>query len=392
MNGDEEQNENAPVDEQRLDQPEAVPEQIEASAEQPAGQQDGAPAVKPEPVRPKGPHIPLPGSLQEIVGALLFASETPLTVGDLRSCVRGVAPEEGDDPDVMSVYQSCTTREIEQALRGLEKELERSGCGFVLVCAGGAYRLQTASQCGRYVRALLKLDRPNRLSRAALETLAIIAYRQPITKAEIEQIRGVAVDTIVKSLVDLQLVRLVGRSELPGHPFLYGTSPLFLEHFGLASLSELNEIDPTLQRSNPRERAKLFVKEKKPDQPTLEDAAKEAAAAKEGDVAEKAAAPEGDAPAGENAEGLAEGEAAEEEAPRERVAFRPDDEEEFVDDAPDAFDDDEPLVDDEDGDDESLVDDEEDDDDESLVDDDEDDDSDDDDGDTAEGDDDEEDV
>ena len=391
MNGDEEQNENAPVDEQRLDPPEAVPEQIEASAEQPVGQQDGAPAVKPEPVRPKGPRIPLPGSLQEIVGALLFASETPLTVGDLRSCVRGVAPEEGDDPDVMSVYQSCTTREIEQALRGLEKELERSGCGFVLVCAGGAYRLQTASQCGRYVRALLKLDRPNRLSRAALETLAIIAYRQPITKAEIEQIRGVAVDTIVKSLVDLQLVRLVGRSELPGHPFLYGTSPLFLEHFGLASLSELNEIDPTLQRSNPRERAKLFVKEKKPDQPTLEDAAKEAAAAKEGDVAEKAAAPEGDAPAGENAEGAAEGEAAEEEAPRERVAFRPDDEEEFVDDAPDAFDDDEPLVDGEGGDDESLVDDEEDDDDESLVDDDEDDDSDDDDGDTAEGDDDEDD-
>ena len=366
MNGDEEQNENAPVDEQRLDPPEAVPEQIEASAEQPVGQQDGAPAVKPEPVRPKGPRIPLPGSLQEIVGALLFASETPLTVGDLRSCVRGVAPEEGDDPDVMSVYQSCTTREIEQALRGLEKELERSGCGFVLVCAGGAYRLQTASQCGRYVRALLKLDRPNRLSRAALETLAIIAYRQPITKAEIEQIRGVAVDTIVKSLVDLQLVRLVGRSEL-------------------------NEIDPTLQRSNPRERAKLFVKEKKPDQPTLEDAAKEAAAAKEGDVAEKAAAPEGDAPAGENAEGTPEGAAAEEEAPRERVAFRPDDEEEFVDDAPDAFDDDEPLVDGEGGDDESLVDDEEDDDDESLVDDDEDDDSDDDDGDTAEGDDDEDD-
>lgn len=371
MNGDDEQNLTSP--------PEQGEQPAEQSAEQPA-EQDGAPAVKPEPVRPKGPRIPLPGSLQEIVGALLFASETPLTVGDLRSCVRGVAPDEGDDPEVMSVYQSCTTREIEQALRGLEKELERSGCGFVLVCAGGAYRMQTAPQCGRYVRALLKLDRPNRLSRAALETLAIIAYRQPITKAEIEQIRGVAVDTIVKSLVDLQLVRLVGRSELPGHPFLYGTSPLFLEHFGLASLSELNEIDPTLQRSNPRERAKLFVKEKKPDQPTLEDAAKEAAAKE----AEAAGANEG-VPGGEAAEGEpANGEAQEEETPRERVAFRPDDEEEFVDDAPDAFDDDEPLA----GDDESLVDD----DDESLVDDDDGDDDDgDDDGETAEGDDDEED-
>ena len=378
MNGDDEQNLTSP--------PEQGEQPAEQSAEQPA-EQNGAPAVKPEPVRPKGPRIPLPGSLQEIVGALLFASETPLTVGDLRSCVRGVAPDEGDDPEVMSVYQSCTTREIEQALRGLEKELERSGCGFVLVCAGGAYRLQTASQCGRYVRALLKLDRPNRLSRAALETLAIIAYRQPITKAEIEQIRGVAVDTIVKSLVDIQLVRLVGRSELPGHPFLYGTSPLFLEHFGLASLSELNEIDPTLQRSNPRERAKLFVKEKKPDQPTLEDAAKEAAAKEAEFAAAKDAGANEGAPGGEAAEGEpANGEAQDEVTPRERVAFRPDDEEEFVDDAPDAFDDDEPLA----GDDESLVDD----DDESLVDDnddDGDDDDGDDDGETAEGDDDEED-
>ena len=228
---------------------------------------------KPTPLpKPKEPKIPLPSSLQEIVGSLLFASQTPLTITDLRQCIRGVEPEEGENAEVMGVYQSCTTREVEQAVHGLEKELERSGCGFRLVCAGGAYRLQTAPSCGRYVRALLKLDRPNRLSRAALETLAIIAYRPPITKSEVEQIRGVAVDTIVKTLVDLQLVRLVGRSELPGHPFLYGTTPLFLEHFGLASLSELNAIDPTLQRSNPRERAKLFVKKEKPKEPDLPEA------------------------------------------------------------------------------------------------------------------------
>jgi segregation and condensation protein B len=199
MSGDEEQNQSPLSDEQ--ENPPAVPVSEQGDSppvDESAAVQDGTSAAKPEPTRQKGPRIPLPGSLQEIVGALLFASETPLTVGDLRSCVRGVAPDDGDDADVMSVYQSCTTREVEQALRGLEKELERSGCGFVLVCAGGAYRLQTASQCGRYVRALLKLDRPNRLSRAALETLAIIAYRQPITKAEIEQIRDVAVDTIVK--------------------------------------------------------------------------------------------------------------------------------------------------------------------------------------------------
>ena len=342
--------------------------EVPAEAEEPA---QPAELPKLEPIKPRGPRIPLPSSLQEIVGALLFASETPLTANELRACVRGVAPEEGDDAEVMSVYQSCTGREIDQALRGLEKELERSGCGFRLVCSGGAYRLQTASPCGRYVRALLKLDRPRRLSRSSLETLAIIAYRQPVTKAEIEQIRGVAVDTIVKSLVDLQLVRLVGRSELPGHPFLYGTSPLFLEHFGLASLSELNALDPTLQRSNPRERAKLFVKEKKPEeQPTLEQAAEEARAAAAAQADEAALA---DAAPGEGGDEAPAAGAAED-RPR-RVSFRPDEDDELLDDTPDeaAEGGDESLVDEEDeplvDDDEPLVDDDEDEDDESLVDD-----------------------
>ena len=271
------------------------------------------------PMKPKEPRIAPPSSLQEIVGALLFASESPLTATDLRECVRSVEPEDGEPSEVMDVYHTCTSREIEQAIHGLEKELERSGCGFRLVCAGGAYRMQTVPACGRYVRALLHLDRPNRLSRAALETLAIIAYRQPITKAEIEQIRGVAVDTIVKTLVDLQLVRLVGRSELPGHPFLYGTTAIFLEHFGLASLGELNAIDPTLQRSNPRERAKLFQKKEKPaEQPDLPAAEP----ASSGQPEEEPAKPEQTA---EETEGSA--------------PPAPDDDDVFIDDTPDEFDD-----------------------------------------------------
>ena len=299
---------------------------------------------KPTPIpKPKEPKIPLPSSLQEIIGALLFASQTPLTITDLRQCIRGVEPEEGENAEVMGVYQGCTTREVEQAVHGLEKELERSGCGFRLVCAGGAYRLQTAPSCGRYVRALLKLDRPNRLSRAALETLAIIAYRQPITKSEVEQIRGVAVDTIVKTLVDLQLVRLVGRSELPGHPFLYGTTPLFLEHFGLASLSELNAIDPTLQRSNPRERAKLFVKKEKPKEeaPTLEEAAQEAAATEAAAATAEAAEPE-NLENLENLEGLETTETSEEPLTVARIGSTGvnDDDDIFIDDTPDEFDDD----------------------------------------------------
>ncbi len=355
-------------------------EQMEnAAAAAPEETPPQPPPPQPAP-RPREPRVPLPSSLQEIVGALLFASESPLTPGELRNTIRGVDPEEGDDADVMDVYRTCTSREIDQALHGLEKELERSGCGFRLVCAGGAYRLQTAPSCGRYVRALLKLDRPNRLSRASLETLAIVAYRQPIAKAEIEQIRGVGVDTIMKTLVELQLVRLVGRSELPGHPFLYGTTPLFLEHFGLASLSELNDLDPTLQRSDPRERAKLFVKKDKPKEEKTGNADEQAAQAEpEQSAPPQTAEPpaEGAAPAADAEDGDASGSAetvADETAEDGiRSGFMSaglsaqggdDGDDVFVDDTPDEFDDgdeDDDSEDEEDGDEEEFDDDESDD-------------------------------
>ncbi|MBO7721276.1 MAG: SMC-Scp complex subunit ScpB [Kiritimatiellae bacterium] len=231
--------------------------------------------------------IPPPGSLQEIVGALLFASETPLTAAELRNAVRAVEPEEGDDKEVMEVYRTCTSKEIESAIRGFGKALEVARAGFALACAAGAYRIQTVPSCGRYVRAMLKMDRPSRLGRASLETLAIIAYRQPITKSEVEDIRGVDVSANIKTLLELQLIRLTGRSELPGHPFLYGTTPAFLEHFGLASLQQLNELDPTLQRSNPRLKAEQY---RKPVKLELEEAAETAARAEAAEAAGKDAA------------------------------------------------------------------------------------------------------
>jgi len=267
--------------------------------------------------------IPLPQSLQEIVGSLIFASEVPLSAAELREAVRAVEPEEGENSEVMEVYKTCTNREIEAALKGLEKALDVAGCGFKLVCTGGSYRLQTSPSCGRYVRAMLKLDRPSRLGRASLETLAIIAYRQPITKSEIEEIRGVDVTANIKTLMDLQVIRLVGKSELPGHPFLYGTTPLFLEHFGLVSLQQLNELDPTLQRSNPREKAAAY---KKPvAQTELELAAEEA---KESEEANAKAV---EAVEAEVVEDHADGEG-------ESVTVVVEDEF-FIDDTPDEFDD-----------------------------------------------------
>ncbi len=272
--------------------------------------------------------IPLPGSLQEIVGSLLFASETPLTAAELREAVKAVECEEGENEEIMEVYRTCTSREVDAALKGLEKALDVAGCGFALVCTGGAYRLQTKPSCGRYVRAMLKMDRPSRLGRASLETLAIIAYRQPITKSEVEGIRGVDVSANIKTLMDLQLIRLVGKSELPGHPFLYGTTALFLEHFGLSSLQQLNELDPTLQRSNPKAKAALYKRPAALEKTELEQAAEEAAA-----VEDAATAPS-DEPAKDGQEATEDVQEEQEvvENEKERDDF-------FIDDTPDEFDD-----------------------------------------------------
>ena len=295
--------------------------------------------------------IPLPQSLQEITGSLLFASQDPLTAAELRAAVKAVQAEDGENKEIMDVYQSCTNREIDEALKGLEKALNVAHCGFKLVCTGGTYRLQTAPSCGRYVRAMLKMDRPSRLGRASLETLAIIAYRQPLTKSEIEEIRGVDVTANIKTLMDLQLIRIVGKSELPGHPFLYGTTPIFLDHFGLANLQQLNELDPTLQRSNPRLKAESY---KKKESKTELEAAAEAAnaeAVKDEDVAGvgEANADEGgeqasDAPIDDEAELLLN----DSDAETEGAEKSEDDDDFFIDDTPDEFDDEDDDEDDED--------------------------------------------
>ena len=293
--------------------------------------------------------IPLPRSLQEIVGSLLFASQDPLTATELRDAVRAVEPEEGENAEVMDVYKTCTSREIDEAIKGLGKALEVAGCGFRLVCTGGTYRLQTEPSCGRYVRAMLKLDRPSRLGRASLETLAIIAYRQPIAKSEIEDIRGVDVSANIKTLMDLQLIRLVGRSELPGHPFLYGTTQIFLDHFGLANLQQLNELDPTLQRSNPRLKAEQYKRVEKKTE--LEKAAEEAKDAAETQPAAEAPAPTDSEPEPQD-ELLQDIEPQDESSPAKPTVEEDDF---FIDDTPDEFDDE----DDDDEDEEEDIDEEE---------------------------------
>ena len=179
---------------------------------------------------------------------------------------------------------------------------------------------------------MLKMDRPSRLGRASLETLAIIAYRQPLTKSEIEEIRGVDVSANIKTLMDMQLIRLVGKSELPGHPFLYGTTPVFLEHFGLASLQQLNELDPTLQRSNPKKKAELYRKPK-----TDELAAAAAAGEADESVATDETVEAKETVEADETEEIVEPDVAPEpDEPRQGA----DDDDVFIDDTPDEFDDD----------------------------------------------------
>jgi segregation and condensation protein B len=158
--------------------------------------------------------------IKAIAESLLFASGTPLSL-------RRMA-------EVIGVIQA----EVKLALARLREEYAAPGRGIVLAEVAGGYQFRTVPEHADYVKTLVR-EKPSRLSRAALETLAIIAYRQPVTKVEIEAVRGVDVDGVLNSLLTKKLVRVMGRKDVPGRPWVYGTTPQFLELFGLADLASL---------------------------------------------------------------------------------------------------------------------------------------------------------
>ncbi len=194
-------------------------------------------------------------SLRQIVGALVFSNPTPISAEAVRDAIRTRPMEEGEK----NPFAKITVRDVKDALEEIAKDFHRLALGIDLVEVADGWRYQTQPACGKWVRSLLKADKPMRLSKSALETLSIIAYRQPIARSEIEGIRGVAVDHVIRALTEMHLIRMTGRSDLPGKPFLYGTTPLFLEHFGLKSLAELDELDPTLGREKKPEQQKLEI-------------------------------------------------------------------------------------------------------------------------------------
>jgi segregation and condensation protein B len=179
--------------------------------------------------------------LKQVVGALILAAKRPMSVTDLRKQLQEAASSK-EEPAARSLG-GATTEQLMQAIADLEHDTASSRLGFHLSQVAGGYKFQTDPECGPWIRHLLNLDEPHRLSHPALETLAIIAYRQPITRVDIEAVRGVNVDHVLTVLMEMQLIRIVGRSKLPGRPMLYGTSKLFLEHFGLNSVGELPAMD-----------------------------------------------------------------------------------------------------------------------------------------------------
>lgn len=189
--------------------------------------------------------------LKQIIGAMLFASKTPITVGDIRRCLEQVAEASGGPA---RDFGAVSLEDIRSALEALTETLQNQKAGFHVVEVAHGFRLENDANCGLWLRQLLQKGRPNRLSKPALETLAIIAYRQPCTRAEIEGVRGVAVDQILRNLMDMQLIRITGRSELPGRPWMFGTAQKFLEYFGLRDVKELPGVDELRRMEEEQER------------------------------------------------------------------------------------------------------------------------------------------
>lgn len=181
--------------------------------------------------------------LKYIVESLLFSAQKPLSAKELREVLVNAAEAEDVDATVKS-FANIKEADLPPALEELARDHETAARSYRLVCVAGSWQFVTQPEFAGWLRALVGVKaRPPRLSQPALETLAIVAYRQPLTRAEIEQIRGVSVDGVMQTLTERGLVESVGRAEAVGRPQTYGTTPMFLEYFGLRGLEDLPAAD-----------------------------------------------------------------------------------------------------------------------------------------------------
>lgn len=163
---------------------------------------------------------------KSVIEALLFSSDKPLALEQIKG-----------------VLDNLSTTEIRKFLEDLAGEYETANRGIRITEVAGGFRMITAANFAPFLKKLYKQRKVERLSKPGLETLGMVAYKQPVTKAEIESLRNVNVDGVVKSLVEKGLIRISGRRKAPGSPYVYSTTKQFLEYFGLKSLEELPKIE-----------------------------------------------------------------------------------------------------------------------------------------------------
>ncbi len=179
-------------------------------------------------------------TVESVVEAILFASDEPLT-----------------DARLVNIVEAGSVKQVKEAIKSLNSEYEKTGRSFRIEKIAGGYQMMTLPGYHHWLKKLLRVRTDNKLSQAALETLAIISYKQPIIRADIEAIRGVAAGEMIRSLMYKGLVKIVGRAEILGRPMLYGTTRKFLEVFGLNTLKDLPQIEelkkPEKKKDKPKQ-------------------------------------------------------------------------------------------------------------------------------------------
>ena len=211
-------------------------------------------------------------SLAQVIEALLFAAQKPFTARELSAAIKSA----GDDDELLpNEFAKATEAQVAAALEQLKIEYVQQNRAFQLAEKADGWQLVSDPAYASWVRQLFPAVKPARLTPPSLETLAIIAYRQPIPRADIEAVRGVAVDGVLQNLMERGLVKIAGRAEVPGRPLIYETTEFFLEHFGLRNLDELPNAEELRTRYLPvapkKESAPPAETESAPAEPAAQD-------------------------------------------------------------------------------------------------------------------------
>jgi len=192
-----------------------------------------------------------PEKARAIIEAILLTAEAPVSPGRL-----------------VDLLDGCTGRDIRQAIDALKEQYDRAGHGIAIAEVAGGYQLATRQDLAPWIRKFHKDRHHVRLSQAGLETLSIVAFKQPVTRVEVDNIRGVSSAGVLHTLMELDLVRIVGRSDGLGRPMLFGTTREFLVHFGLKSLADLpkpKELEELLAEGEEKARARQQLALELPD-------------------------------------------------------------------------------------------------------------------------------